>query len=141
MNTYQVKKFYETKKDFPCPITRRLVNSGYIQPCDREGYTKTAKEQEITNPSQWWHLIELYCDQTNMNKQFPKTIQCGELLVWMAEVAECVSISELNYIVNLVLENKESRSIGNKLIQDMCFDKIVSKVESSVPLHDNPINI
>lgn len=140
MNVYQVRKFYELKKEVECPITSRLVKSGYQQ--KRNGYIKYAHEQGVevdytkAKPSQWWHLINSYCNRTNSDKKFTKRIQCGELIFWMAEVAKCVSISELNQLADTIINNKVDRKTGNKLIRNKCFDNIVKKVESTVPLSD-----
>ena len=130
MNFYQVKQFYEGKEDFPCLITDNLITLGYQQ--KRGGYIAYAKKKGIKQPSQWWHLIESYCNGKNPTRNFPY-VPCGELIFWMAEVAECVSRSELNDLAKAVLQDKTNRRRGNKLINDKCRENIIKKVELSVP--------
>jgi len=141
MNVYQIRKFYESKEKADCPIKTRLVKSGYQQKSG--GYIEYAHEKDVevdytkAKPSQWWHLIVSYCERTDLNKIFPKSIKCGELIFWMAEVAECVSIPELNQLADTIIKGTNDRITGNALIHCKCFDKIVEKVESTVPLNYN----
>ena len=46
-------------------------------------------------PTQWWHLIECYCAQSDPLKPFPYSVRCGELYFWMAEVSGSFSQEEL----------------------------------------------
>ena len=133
MNFYQVNKFYEPKKDFPCPITSHLVTSGYRQ--KRGGYIQAAKMIGLKEPSQWWHLIELYCNGENPTRKFPY-VQCGELILWMAETAECICVSELNNLVNDVLQDRTNRRRGNQLIYEKCIESIIKTVELAVPYNE-----
>lgn len=150
MNVKQVLDFYVDKKDSPCPITNRLVQAGYQQ--ERGGYIQYAMKTRMevcyknATPTQWWHLIESYCRRTDCQKKFTKRITCGELIFWMAEVANCCEESELEHLANQIIASGESvkrrdhekppvkynRSKWNKEIQKVCFDKIVEKVESSL---------
>lgn len=52
----------------------------------------------------------------------------------MAEVAKCVDTSELNKLVDDIIKNKIPRGKPNRMIQDLCFNKIVERVESSIPV-------
>jgi hypothetical protein len=148
MTTEQVRKAYQNKKDVPCPITERLIVSGYQQ--DKDGYIKFAYGEGIevnytkAQPTQWWHLIESYCERTDSQKKFGKSVVCGELILWMAEVLECVQNSELNCLADKIIESgtpikrrdktkppkKYDRKEWNYEIQKLCFDKIVEKVEN-----------
>lgn len=136
MYIYQVKEFFESKKDTPCPITERLVKGGYQQ--RNSGYIKFAKKQGLevdyskALPTQWWHLLKSYCFYKEPKYIFPKSVQCGELLVWMAEVSNSVSINDLNCLVDEVLKHKNNRTLGNKIIKEMCFNKIVNTVETTI---------
>jgi len=148
MNVKQVFDFYIKKKDYPCPITERLIKAGYQQ---EDGYIRYAKEKGIevcyknAMPTQWWHLIESYCKRTDYKNTFTKNITCGELIFWMAEVADCCEKDDLENLANHILasgikvkrrnKNKPpvqyNRSKWNKEIQKVCFDNIVEKVEAS----------
>lgn len=94
MNTEQVRRFYEDKKFMECPITEKLIKAGYQQ--EKGGYIDYANKPGVEviyrnrKPSQWWHLIHSYCDRAKSNATFSKSIQCGELIFWMAEAGECV---------------------------------------------------
>ena len=99
MNNQQVQNFFYDKKDTPCPITESLIKSGYQQ--EREGYIGYAKEHGVevnyleAKPTQWWHLIECYCAQSDPLKPFTYSVRCGELYFWMAEVSGSFSQEEL----------------------------------------------
>ena len=147
MNTKQVRDYYETKKDFPCPLTEKLIKSGYQQLGD--GYIARAKKNGLkidyreAEPNQWWHLIESYCDNTGDEVPFTKTIQCGELIFWMAEVANCVDKSKLEELVDAIIANGAPKNVRdetrpnvtydrrkwNREIQNLCFENIVKVVE------------
>lgn len=145
MTVEQLVCIYKDKKEVPCPITERLIKAGYQQ--ESGGYISYAKETGMevdytkAQPSQWWHLIESYCNRSDSEKVFGKRIKCGELIFWMAEVLNCVSVDELNSLADEIIQNsiqnkrksskpKYNRRIWNKKIQDLCFDKILDKVES-----------
>ena len=78
-----------------------------------------------------------YCNSRNETCTFGKSIVCGELIFWMAEVLECVPTDEME---KLLIEIKNSRVTTdngtfqydrkrwNKAIQNLCFDKIAEKV-------------
>ncbi|GFI71394.1 hypothetical protein IMSAG250_00593 [Clostridiales bacterium] len=152
MTVGQVMQAYKDKKHSPCPITEKLIKAGYQQM--RGGYIKTAKKKnEIVDykqalPTQYWHLFESYfkSDKITENTPFTKRIVCGELIFWMAEVLDCVDKKELETLCDEIIINpipceKEPRfnkneqplycrAKWNKAIQDLCFDKIVEKVEN-----------
>ena len=148
MNTEQILKAYIDKKDVSCPITNRLIMAGYQQ--EREGYIKYAHELGVevdyrkALPTQWWHLIKSYCERSESKKLFGKSIVCGELIFWMAEALECVDVNKLNALADEIIKsaipkkrrdnNKPpviyDRKKWNAVIQELCFDKIVEKVEN-----------
>lgn len=148
MNTEQLIRFYNNKKNKECPLTEKLIKAGYQQ--EKGGYIKYAYEHDVevnymnAEPNQWWHLIESYCERTNKDKIFPKSIKCGELIFWMAEVGECVEKKELmNLVSNIIASgtpvnrrnNRKPEFIYNRRkwneeIHALCFDKIVEVVES-----------
>ena len=94
----EIQKFFLDKEYTPCPLTERLVKVGYQQISG--GYIDRAKKEKIpvdyrlNTPSQYWHLMS-YCKGSNLSRPFPKSIVCGELLFWMAEVSDCVPKTEL----------------------------------------------
>ena len=65
MNIKQVKTIFASKENTPCPLTERLVNSGYQQLSG--GYIKRARKENLeinfkkNLPSQFWHLMT-YCE-------------------------------------------------------------------------------
>lgn len=136
MTIKQVRAFYENKELASCPVTTRLIQSGFQQTSG--GYIRFARQQGIQPdykkaiPSQWWHLIHSYCAHTDENQPFTRRVQCGELIFWMAEVAECVEPVELDRIADAIMEQNMTRREANRFIQDHCFDRIVEKVEASV---------
>ena len=147
MNTEQIMKAYQDKKNTPCPITERLIMAGYQQ--KNTGYIKYAYQQgvevnySIAQPTQWWHLIVSYCFRNKPDKTFGKNIVCGELIFWMAEVLRCVSENELNELADQIIKSATpqkrrdkskpqvvyDRKKWNHEIQKLCFDKIVAMVE------------
>ena len=143
MTIGQVKDFFFDKENTPCPLTDKLVKTGYQQRSG--GYIDTAKKEGIlvdytqNSPTQYWHLMT-YCDSRDTAKPFLKSIVCGELIFWMAEVSESVPASELEVLVNEVISNTHIRESGrpcsdrncwNKKIQELCFDRIVENVNSN----------
>lgn len=123
MNIRQVKEFYKDKENTPCPLTDKLISSGYKQTSG--GYIKIAKEKGIKSPTQYWHLMN-YCDMIDENKTFSKSIVCGELIFWMAEVSGAVPKQELESLLNEILTgNIKDRKKWNKKIQEVCFDKLI----------------
>ncbi len=94
-----------------------------------------------TPPSQWWHLMQ-YC-----LAQFEKEMEdvgckfsCGELIFWMAEAtlsdsslsaSEKFSIEELEKLKNDVIDIKNKRGKANKLIKDVCLERIKKIVEKT----------
>jgi len=152
MNTKQVRSYYENKHDFPCPLTEKLIKAGYQQA--NTGYITLAKKDKDkgvkidyreAEPNQWWHLIESYCENTEPDIKFTRRIQCGELIFWMAEVANCVDKSIMQKLVDDIIASgkpinvrseikpnvKYDRRKWNKEIQSLCFENITKTVEDA----------
>ena len=115
-----------------------LVCGGYQQKSG--GYIDRAKKEGIfvdhaqNSPSQYWHLIS-YCNSRNPNMTFSKSIVCGELIFWMAEVSKAVSTNELEELAKRIFASASGdncqqfdRIKWNKEIQKLCFDNIIKKV-------------
>lgn len=133
MNNQQVYNFYKDKDKIPCPLTEQLINAGYKQKYG--GYIKYAKECNIDNPTQYWHLIESWCKRSPVDAPFTMNIQCGELIFWMAEVSHAVEYDELVNLKDLIIsEYLDNRAEGNGKIQKVCFDRIVNVVENNIQL-------
>lgn len=123
MTNLQIRKTFIDKKEIPCPITNRLINSGYVQKSG--GYIANAKKAGIDNPTQYWHLISSWSSNMPDDARFTKIIQCGELLVWMCEVLQAVPTETLNNLVDYIINNYTSdRRTGNRIIQNVCFDSL-----------------
>lgn len=149
MKVKDIYRVYLDKKDVPCPITEKLIQGGYQQ--EGNGYISYARQtgKEIdyrkAEPNQWWHLIESYCKRTDPEASFNRTIVCGELILWMAEVMHCVEKDRLNTLVDQILQSgipvkrrkpnippvKFDRTKWNKEIQDLCFDCIEKQMEKT----------
>jgi len=141
MNIRQVEEFFKDKNNTPCPLTERLIKSGYQQTSG--GYINLAKKRGLTvyytkaEPTQYWHLIEEYCPSVNKDKSFNKSIVCGELIFWMAEVSKAVPNKQLEELLNRIIADrntsttppKYNRIKWNKEIQNLCFDAILNAVE------------
>lgn len=134
MNISQVKNYFKDKETTPCPLTEKLIKSGYQQ--TGGGYIEKAKQQGIevdyknAKPTQYWHLME-YCGSVDENKKFTKSIVCGELIFWMAEVSNAVSKNKLETLLDeIITSDITNRRKWNKKIQNLCFDKIAFKIES-----------
>lgn len=143
MTAEQIRKFYENKKDTPCPLTEKLIKSGYQQRSG--GYISYAKECGIevdykkASPSQWWHLIKSWCDRSEPTDKFTRSIRCGELIFWMAEVSGEFSEMELKkYAIKALLEAEDytkdgkmplRTATGNLIIRDYFFKRIKNAVE------------
>lgn len=88
-------------------------------------------------PTQYWHLIEEYCPSVDKDKSFSKSIVCGELISWMAEVSEAVPNSKLEELLERIIADRNKDTIPpkydrikwDKEIQNLCFDAIVDRVE------------
>ena len=84
MKIFQIENFFTSLKDKPCPITEKLVKSGYQQ--KRGGYIDHARSKNMiidhkrAMPSQSWHLLECYCSRAKKKDNFTKQVQCGELI-------------------------------------------------------------
>lgn len=141
MTIEQVKTYFKDKETYPCPLTERLVKSGYQQ--GSGGYIDRAIKKGIevdytqNKPSQYWHLMS-YCNSRDPFSTFGKNIVCGELFFWMAEVSASVHWKELQKLLGQIIHSsckiKDGKPIydrrkWNKVIQNLCFDRIVCKVE------------
>ena len=130
MNNLQVRKFFADKENANHSITDRLVAGGYRQ--KDGGYIKNAKRAGIKNPSQYWHLLSSWSANSKDDAPFGKSIQCGELIFWMAECSESVSKEKLNALCDQILSGDVTdRRYWNRVIQDVCFDSIVDKITKS----------
>lgn len=143
MTIEQVYHFFKDKEDVPCPMTERLVGAGYQQ--KDGGYIKRAKKEGLeidftkNRPSQYWHLMT-FCQIRPPQEKFTKTIQCGELIFWMAEVSGSVPSDVLEKMVDAIITGAigydgdrpiYDRRLWNKEIQRLCFDAIKATVESN----------
>lgn len=142
MNIRQVKQFFSNKKDAPCPLTERLIKAGYQQTSG--GYIDLAKKRGITvdymkaEPTQYWHLVEEYIPSVPEDKVFSKSIVCGELIFWMAEVSKAVPEEKLEELLERIIADGDKGTIPpkygrikwNKEIQNLCFGAIVNVVEN-----------
>ncbi len=153
MTVKQLRAAFEDKKNTPCPITERLVKAGYQQSergsnCEPTGYIDYARVRDVeidyrrAMPTQWWHTIESYCDRKS-DDHIVKNISCGELIVWWAEMLECVDKKELNELVDRIIESgkpinrkdktkpqvKYSRRKWNAEIKKLCYSIVQEKVE------------
>ena len=142
MTIEQVINYFKGKVDTPCPMTERLVGAGYQQ--KDGGYIKRAKKEGMVvdytknSPSQYWHLMTFAYSRPPQEK-FTRTIQCGELIFWMAEASCSVSPDALEKMVDAIaygaIGNGGDRPIydrrhWNKEIQRLCFDAIKTTVEN-----------
>lgn len=125
MDNQQIRNFYLSKEYVPTPETDRLIAGGYMQKSD--GYIEYAKECGV-EPTQHWHLIHSWSDRSSEHEQFRWPIQCGELYVWMAEVA---GVSGVGEVVDAMLQAPDDRKRGNKLAYHTLFDKIAKRVEGA----------
>jgi len=147
MTTEQLINFYTKKKNAPCTLTEELIKAGYQQ--EKDGYIAFAYKEGINvdytkaEPSQWWHLLVSYCGRTDLAKQFPKSIKCGELYFWMAEVSGCFDELELRNLASSAIEKAKKVKRRNKIlpplktadsnimIRDYCFERIEKYVEEN----------
>lgn len=140
MTIRQIKSAYSLHEHTPCPMTEKLVASGYQQ--THGGYIDKAKTLSMevdhlsNKPSQYWHLMS-YCDTKKEDDRFTRSIVCGELLLWMAEVIDCVPKEQLENLVNKIVSCRIPAPSGryiydrkrwNKEIQKLCFDSIASVI-------------
>ena len=139
MTIGRIKELFEGKEYTNCPLTEKLVKAGYQQKSG--GYIDCAKSEGLkvryqeNKPSQYWHLMS-YCNSRDLKKCFPKSIVCGELILWMAEVSEAVSKQELEDLVNIIINSIEpttelkrptfDRKKWNQEIHNLCFEKIIT---------------
>lgn len=128
MKNYQIRRFFIDKGNVATPITDELIACGYVQ--KRGGYIDRARERGIDRPTQYWHLMESWSAASAPDATFGRSIQCGELIFWMAESSGAVSAEVLRRLKDDVLQDPGNRRRGNKLIQDACFDLIARAVEA-----------
>ena len=142
MTIEQIINYFKDKEDTPCPMTERLVGAGYQQ--KDGGYIKRAKKEGMVvdytknSPSQYWHLMT-FAYSRPLQEKFTRTIQCGELIFWMAEVSASVPVDSLAMMVDTIAQNAigydgerpiYDRRHWNKEIQRLCFDAIKMVVEN-----------
>lgn len=140
MTIKQIKSAYSFHEHTPCSLTDKLVAAGYQQ--THGGYIDKAKSLSMevdhlsNKPSQYWHLMS-YCDTKRDEDRFTKSIVCGELIFWMAEVLNCVPKEHLDNLVHEIVSSRILASNGryfydrkhwNKEIQKLCFDSIARVV-------------
>jgi len=78
-------------------------------------------------------LIYSWSVQSEDEAPFNKSIQCGELIFWMAERSGAVSKDKLNELCDQILAgNVKDRRYWNRVIQSVCFDSIVETVTKAV---------
>ena len=136
----KIKQFFLLKESHPSPLTEKLVKAGYQQVSG--GYIDRLRKEGLpvdyrrNTPSQYWHLMS-YCKMQDPYKTFPKSVVCGELLFWMAEVSDSVSKTELELLLEEITSNvlytKKNRPYydrkkWNNAIHKLCFDSIRSTV-------------
>ena len=131
MTIEQVIEFYIHKEETPCPLTEKLVNAGYQQ--KNGGYIKRAQQngKEIDYsrnlPSQYWHLMT-FCYSRPPFEKFTKTIQCGELILWMAEVADCVSKSLMSDLVDDIIKNPINNDAGRPIYDRRYWNIVIQRL-------------
>ena len=144
MTISEVKRFFQDKGQTPCPLTERLVKAGYQQ--TGGGYITRARHSGVlvdysqNSPSQYWHLMS-YCDSRKQDMIFSKSIVCGELILWMAEVSGSVSNDILERLSNRIIASSMQRTgkrpvydrkKWNHEIQEVCFDRIIETVKQKM---------
>jgi hypothetical protein len=142
MTIQQVKEFFQDKEQYPCPLTEMLVKSGYQQKSG--GYIDKARKEGLLvdytqySPTQYWHLMS-YCKSQNANKTFSRSIVCGELIFWMAEVSNSVPSNKLEMLAKRIALSATytqrhtlvfDRNKWNKEIQQLCFDRIEAMINN-----------
>lgn len=140
MTIKQIKSTYSSHEHTPCPLTEKLVAAGYQQ--THGGYIDNAKslamevDSQKNLPSQYWHLMS-YCDTKRDEDRFTKSVVCGELIFWMAEVLDCVQKEHMENLVNEIVNSHIAvsderfiydRKHWNREIQKLCFDNIARVV-------------
>lgn len=146
MNTKQLLDFFKDKEKAECSLTEELIKAGYQQ--ERGGYIAKAKAEGIevdyrkAMPTQWWHLIESYCNNSKSDKTFPYSIKCGELYFWMAEVSGILTKAELIELKEQAIKacsrlKRKKETLpplytpkGNLIIREACYKKIKDFIES-----------
>ena len=77
-----------------------------------------------------------FCNERIDSHVFSKNIKNGELILWMAEVLDCVDKTELDELVSSIILSIQyinqrfvyDRKKWNYEIQKLCFDKIQEEV-------------
>ena len=124
---------FKDDKDEDPQITSKLVSNGYRQ--IKGGYIKKARERNIDNPTQWWHIISL-CEEKIKNdggNKYYSYTPCGELLVYMAEKTDAVDKKILENLINDIINSKKinNRREWNKVITDLCWNEIKKAIEGT----------
>lgn len=133
MTYNDVYNYFINFEDKDPRITSKLVSNGYRQM--KGGYIKKARERNIDNPTQWWHIISL-CEEkikNNEGNKYYSYTPCGELLVYMAEKTNAVDERILENLINDIINSKKinNRREWNKVITDLCWYEIKKAIEGS----------
>lgn len=133
MTYNDVYNYFINFEDKDPRITSKLVSNGYRQM--KGGYIKKARERNIDNPTQWWHIISL-CEEkikNNEGNKYYSYTPCGELLVYMAEKTNAVDERILENLINDIINSKKinNRREWNKVITDLCWYEIKKEIEGS----------
>ncbi len=131
MNYYvPFRNYFEPLMEAPCPKTDALIMGGFQQASG--GYIKYARrcgmvvDYKLALPKQGWHFIRSYLDRTEPEKARIKSVVCGELIYWLAEVSNALTDEELD---DLAIEVRSlERKKANSLIKERCFSRIVDIV-------------
>ena len=148
----EIRNFFQDKENDPCPLTEKLVKEGYQRTAG--GYITIARRNGMivdyrqNQPSQYWHLMN-YCNDSDPNETFPRSVVCGELLFWMPEVSESITEDGLMYLMAMIFssatDNVKGRPVydrkkWNNEIHKLCFDAILNNDNHNGDrkYHDNP---
>lgn len=150
MTIEQVKNELDKLSDKKCPLTERLVKSGFQQKQSNDGYTKNARNAtpkvvvdfRQALPTQEWHFYEsFYANTEDVNQEFANRYSCGEFIFWLAEKLDVEPLDSDRYasledLVNevikiLVFKGDEvnpnkllNKREGNQLIRKQCWGEI-----------------
>ena len=164
MTIKEVKDYYKDRENHPCPLTEKLVKAGYQQ--KDGGYIARGQKEGVlvdytkNSPSQYWHLMT-YCDSKKDDDLFTKSVVCGELIFWMAEVSDNINKDLLIWLVDQIINdsvrmdgnrpvydrkkwNAEIQRICFECIRQCCFDRSTiphEVIEKSISMNINPDNL
>lgn len=148
MTVEQVKQVIDKFENISCPLTEKLIQSGFQQ---KDGYINYAKEdsREVVDftkakPSQKWHFYTSFYDRADKNSNF-RFYPCGEFLFWLAEI---LNVKPKDYSLDVLLEKVIetmkfkndiiepkyllNKSIGNNLIKEQCWDGIKHRLNEEI---------